>query len=108
MAILTQTNATVVFSVAAAWSSVSTIPGIIPDNPYTHAVTAGLMLASAFLGFAGFTRTAQGNTLPPEVVAAVDRQAVASKAGDAIVEAAAAVVTADAQAIKAKAQEPIK
>lgn len=86
MPVLTQRNASIVFGLSFAWTSVITVPGLIPDNPYTHGISALLMGASAFMGFQGFTRTPQGNTLPPAMVTEVDRSAVVAKAGDAILE----------------------
>jgi hypothetical protein len=51
----------------------------------------------AFLGFMGFTRTPQGNVLPPAAVTQIDRQAVLSRAGDAAVDSVAQKITEEAK-----------
>lgn len=98
MALLTQKNAGYVFGLTFAWSSVLPM-GLLPDNKWTHAITALLTGASVFLGYQGFAKTPMGNTLPPSVASIVDRQAMTDKAGDAVVGAVAASVTAQADKI---------
>ena len=97
MQILTQRNATIVFGLSFAWTTVATVPGLLPDGPVVRGISALLMGGCAFLGFMGFTRTPAGNTLPPKAVTEIDRQATLARAGDAVVEAVAAKVTEEAK-----------
>ena len=100
MTLLTQRNATIVFGLAAAWATVhAAFPNLLPPQieEYVAAVSMGL---GTFLVFVGFSRTPSGNTLPPEVVTQIDRQATLAKAGDAVVDAVASKVTDEAKSLK--------
>lgn len=92
MTVLTQRNAAIIFALQVAWGSILA-SGLLPHRPWVDAITVGLNAITAALAFLGFNRTPQGNILPPAIVTEVDRQAVVSKAGDAIIDAAAKKVT---------------
>ena len=97
MQILTQRNATLIFAAGATWTTVSAAyPGLVP-HPIDQWISAVLMGGGTFLVFIGYTRTQAGNIIPPSAASQIDRQAILSRAGDAVVDAAAQKVTEDAK-----------
>lgn len=104
MAILTQRNATIFFGAQAFWS-VIVAGSVFPHAHWVDSVSVLFSAATAFLAVMGFNRTPSGNRLSPEVITQVDRQAVVARAGDVVVEAAAAAVIADAQSVRVEAEK---
>lgn len=102
MTFLTQRNATVWFGLNFAWVSL-VAAGTIPHAQWSDTISNVFNGGSIFLGYMGFNRTPAGNTIAPAIANVIDRQAVVAKAGDAVIEAAAAVVVADAQSAKTEA-----
>lgn len=102
MTILTQKNVAMLFALQVGWG-IYVSSGILPHSHWVDAVTVTFNAATAVLACLGFNRTPSGNRLSPETITAVDRQAVIAKAGDAVVEAAAATVVANAQTVKDEA-----
>lgn len=107
MTFLTQQNVTILFAVQVGWG-VFVASGILPHGHWIDTVNVTFNALTAGLAFLGFNRTPSGNRLSPEIITQVDRQAVVSKAGDAVVGAVAATVKADADAIKEEASNPPK
>jgi hypothetical protein len=104
MTILTQKNVAILFACQVGWG-IYVSSGILPHAHWVDAVTVSFNAATAFLACLGFNRTPSGNLLSPEVISQVDRQAVVARAGDAVVQAAAAAVVADAQAVTKESQK---
>jgi len=96
--VLTQRNATVWFGINFAWVSL-VAAGTIHHGPWMDGISSILNGGSIFLGYMGFNKTPAGNTIPPSVSNAVDRQAVMTKAGDAVNNAVAETIT---EAVKEK------
>ena len=97
MQILTQRNATLIFAAGATWTTVSdAYPGLV-HHPIDQWISAVLMGGGTFLVFIGYTRTSEGNIIPPAAAAQIDRAAVLSRAGNAVVESVAQKVTEEAK-----------
>lgn len=96
MILLTQRNAYIVGALAAGWGSVLGM-GLVPDGPVSHVISALTTFLVVFFAALGFNRTPQGNMIPPASITQIDRAAVAARAGDAVVQAAADTIIKEAK-----------
>lgn len=96
MTLLTQKKVVIIFAAQVGWG-IYLQSGLLPHAHWVDVVTVSFNSATAVLAFLGFSRTPNGNVLPPHIINQVDRQAVVAKATDTVVQKLADDVTAKAE-----------